>query len=214
MKKFLLFCAVSAFGLAGASYSPYLSVSGGGAAQNLNESVPLFCYSFMTEAKDISPGQEFLDNPTRYESHLVEVRSKDLIGAKFNGAAGVLINGTYRLEIEGTFVSERKSVTHYCKSLQRIDTNTLHHRTWAACFNVGGHFPELLQVVPYSMVGMGLVHAPQLEGEDKSRFCYQWISGGEKNVSEHLSLFVHHKYRKAFRADSLHCIEAGVKFSM
>ncbi|MGD8327738.1 MAG: hypothetical protein PVF65_12570, partial [Sphingomonadales bacterium] len=149
-----------------------------------------------------------------YSEYLVEVSGRDLVGFKANLSVGAVISDIYRLEAEFSHAEDRTKLMHKCPGLQRTDSQILKRKAMGMMVNVGGYLPGWNDFRPFSMVGMGALYTRDQFASKKVRYCYQWVTGIEAPLDHNLKVCLQHRYRKAFRADSLHCAEIGLKFSV
>jgi opacity protein-like surface antigen len=214
MKKLATLALVAVTSLVGAlGVDWYGSISGGAAGENVGQKTPYFNYLIQAQPV-MSPEEIAMGLTSSYHEYEVIVRGRDLLGFKLNVTGGAVLADIYRIEAELSFAEDRMKLTHDCEGLQRCDSQILKRRAHGAMINLGGYFPGWYDFQPYSLVGGGLLHVADQFGGSTYKFCYQWVTGIEAPLSEKTSLFIHHKYRKAFRASSLHCAEIGLKFSV
>lgn len=98
----------------------------------------------------------------------------------------------------------------------RIKNKALRHRSHrqavAGLINIGGHLDEMKGLVPFVSVGSGVTYRSDHASSRGWRLTFQWITGVEKDLSSGLIGVAQHRYRKSWRSEAIHSVEAGIKY--
>jgi len=219
MRRFVISAALACVALSplSATMRPFFSMAVGPAGENVGKEQELFTYDIMAKINDevqqdteqaglhrLEPG---------YQDYLVTVSSRDKMGCRMNGVIGVVFNDVYKVDAEFSACVDRTLIKHTCPDLQKSESHSVKRSTMSGMINVGGYFPGKWSLRPYSMVGMGMQRLKESEFKH-CRFAYQWLTGVESPIVSGVSSYVHHRYRKSLRGNSMHSAEFGIKFSV